>query len=258
MKFKQFFEATDIFGFDADRAGDKPDDNMLARPICQFNLELMMDLLAKKNIGNKRPHMKFVNEMSWGNETGDMRIFVDTGYTFYIQKRGKDKLGESHWITKKIFQLNRQGYGGLEDIVCNEIHDELVKAHESPIDSTINDYNDLENLTQKIYNKMKKVMKHIFIPEGIKQLSDNAYIIKLGVKGHGVQEMDQRRVEQNQTLVSYDPERGTINITNYNLSSRVGGPHDWKIGTKDLDVMCMPSQSRDEISEIVAVNMKYY
>ena len=196
--------------------------------------------------------------MSWGSDAGDMRLFIDTGLTFYIQKKGKDKLGESHWITKKMFQLNRQGYGGLEDIVAQEIYTELVKAHESPLDSPINDYNDLEHLTQQTYNKMKKVMKHIFIPEGIKKLSDNAYVIKLGVRGHGVQEMDQRRVEQNQTLLTYDPERGTINISNYNLTSRVGGPHEWDIGHKDFDVYCFPSQGRDEISELAAINAKYY
>jgi hypothetical protein len=258
MKFKKFVEATDIFGFDHNRSGEEPDDNMLSRPICQFDIELMIDILSKKSIGNQKPYVKFVNEIYWGSQPGAVKLYIDPGYSFYVQKLGKDKQGNDRWATKKLFQLNRQGYGGLEDIVAQEIHNELSKAYEGPLDSPINDYNDLEHLTQQISNKMKKVMKHIFIPEGVKKLSDNAYIIKLGVRGQGVESISQSRVEQNQTLVTYDPECGTIRITNYNIESPTGGPHEWRINPNDFDIYCFPSQGRDEISELVAVNMKYY
>ena len=258
LNFKKFFEATDIFGFDNNRSKDEPDDNMLAKPISQFNLELMMDILSKKKIGNLKPEMKFVNEMRWGNQPGAVKLDIDTGYTFYVRKLGRDKQGNDRWASKKMFQLNRQGYGGLEDKVAEEIHNELSKTYEGPLDSPITDYTDLEHLTQQIYNKAKKVMKHIFIPEGIRKLSDNAYIIKMGVRGQGVQTTGQQRVEQNQTLITYDPECGTIRINNYNIESPVGGPHEWRLNPVDLDLYCFPSQGRDEISELVAVHYKYY
>lgn len=258
LNFKKFFEATDIFGFDSNRSGEEPDDNMLAKPISMFNLELMADILTKKSIGSLKPYVKFVNEISWGSQPGAVKLYIDPGNTFYIKKLGKDKIGNERWVTKKMFQLNRQGYGGLEDVVAEEIHNELLKAYEGPLDSPINDYNDLENLTQQIYNKARKVMKHIFIPEGIRKVNDNAYIIKMGVRGHGLEGISQSRVEQNQTLVSYDPECGTIRINNYNIESPVGGPHTWTLNPVDLDLYCFPSQGRDEISELVAVHYKYY
>lgn len=258
LNFKRFFEATDIFGFDDRRSIDLPDDNMLHRPISQFNLELMMEILSKKTIGNHQPRSMFVNEIRWGDQPGAVKLDVDPGYTFYVRKLSKDKQGNHRWASKKMFQLNRQGYGGLEDMVADEIHNELKKVHDGPLDSPINDYDDLENLTQQIYNKAKKVMKSIFIPEGIRKLSDNAYVIKMGVRGAGVESTSQTRVEQNQTMITYDPECGTIRISNYNIESPTGGPHEWRLGQQDLDVYCFPSQGRDEISELVAVHYKYY
>lgn len=258
LTFRRFIEATDIFGFDHSRSGDQPDDNMLSKPLSPFNLELMMDILAQKNIGNHKPKMPFMNEIRWGTEPGAVKLDVDTGYTLYVRKLGRDKQGHDRWVSKKMFQLNRQGYGGLEDIVASEIHNELQKTYEGPLDAPINDYSDLEHLTQQIYNKAKKVMKNIFIPEGIRKLSDNAYVIKMGVRGHGLEGISQSRVEQNQTMVTYDPECGTIRINNYNIESPVGGPHSWKLNPVDLDLYCFPSQGRDEISELVAVHYKYY
>jgi len=258
LTFKKFIENTDIFGFDRNKDKTVPDQSMLDRPIHQFNVELMMELLSKKSIGNLKPQMPFMNEIRWGSEPGAIKLEVDTGYTFYVKKLGKDKQGNNRWLSKKMFQLNRQGYGGLEEIVSQEIHNELSKAYEVPLESPIIDYTDLEHLTQQIYTKVKKVMKNIFIPEGIRKVNDHAYIIKMGVRGHGLEGKSQRRVEQNQTMISYDPECGTIRMTNYNIESPVGGPHTWKINPSDLDVYCFPSQGRDEISELAAVHYKYY
>lgn len=258
LTFKKFLEATDIFGFDHKRSGDDQDEKMSENPINSFNLESMMDILKTKTIGNKKARVKFVNEISWGDEPGSVKLDIDPGSTFYIKRLNKDKKGNNVWVSKKMFQLNRHGYGGLEDIVAEEIYNELEKVYEGSIDSPVSEYSDLENLTHKIYNKATKVMKNIFIPEGIKKLNDNAYIIKMGVRGHGLETYGHNRVEQNQTLVSYDPECGTIRINNYNIESPVGKAHSWKLNPLDLDLYCFPTQSRDEISELVAIHYKYY
>ena len=258
LSFRRFFEGTDLFGFDADRSPIEREDNMLSKPINQFNLELMIELLEKKKIGKQKGSTFFVNEISWGNQPGAVRLFVDTGLTFYLQKLNKDKLGENCWATKRMFQLNRLGYGGLEDAVSHEIHEQLQKIYEGPLDNPVDDYDDLENLVFQMADRSQKVMKDIFIPQGIRKIDDYNYIIRCGVRGGGVQEMDQRRVEQNQTLVSYNKNKGVISISNYNLTSKVGGPHSWDIGHKDLDIKCFPSQSREEIAELLAVNLKYY
>src|SRR4051812_38168327 len=98
--FKKFMEFTDIFGFDHNRAVEQPDDNMLSRPIRQFNVELMMDLLANKRIGQHEPHMPFITEIQWGWHIGAVKLEIDPGMTFYVKKMGRDVTGASQWVTK--------------------------------------------------------------------------------------------------------------------------------------------------------------
>ena len=257
LNFKKFFEATDIFGFEPNRSQEEKDDNLLTHPINQFDIELMMDLLSQKRISNQEPFMKFLHEIQWGHIPGSMKLEVDTGYTFYIKRLAIDKEGNPRWLTKKMFQLNRQGYGGLEDKVAQEIFENLERYSTQNIETPVDDYKDLENLTSNIYEKLKRTSKIIFIPEGVRKLSDDAYIIKFGVRGHGLESAGQYRVEQNQTLISYDRKAGTIRLTNYNVESPVAA-HTWSIGLNDLDLYFFPSQDRDEISETIAVHMKYY
>lgn len=259
LTFKKYFEATDIFGFEPKIVSTTSgEDNLLSKPIKQFNIELMMDLLAKKQLGVFEATMPFLNEIRWGSQPGAIKLEIDTGYTFYIKKLGIDLQGNPRWLTKKTLQLNRQGYGGTEDIVAQEIYEQIERYSTENIEKPSNDYKDLENLVSQIYSKIKKKGKSIFYPEGVRKLNDDAYIIKFGVKGQGLESPSQTRIEQNQTMITYDRESGTIRATNYNIKSPVGGRATWKIYPNDLDLYFFPSQDRDEISETIAVHMKYY
>jgi hypothetical protein len=260
LGFKQFFEATDIFGLGPKNIEEfEPKvDPFFSKPINQFNIELMINLLSKKSLGSYEPNTPFLHEITWGNQPGSIKLEIDTGYTFFIKQLGIDRQGNPRWLTKKMFQLNRQGYGGTEDIVAQEIYEQLNKFISSNIESPKNDYDDLPNLVDHVYKKIMKTCKPIFIPEGVRKLSEDAYILKFGVRGHGLEAKGHQRIEQNQTLISYDRDAGTIRITNYNIESPVGRRHSWKIKPNDLDLYFFPTQDRDEISEAVAVHMKYY
>lgn len=258
LSFRRYFEATDIFGFEPERAKDTPPDSLSSEPIRGFNLELMMEYLSKKSIGAYKPQGYYTSEMRWGTQPGAVKLEVDTGFTFFIKKLATDKLGNPRWITKRAFQLNRNGYGGMEDLVAQEVYENVAKYAEGGIDSPVEEYKELDSLVYHIYGKLKRTAKDIFIPEGVKRIHDNAYIMSFGVRGHGLEARSQRRVEQNQTMVAYDQEQGTIRITNYCLQSRTGRQHEFKISQNDLDLYFMPSQDRDEISETIAVHMKYY
>jgi len=260
MKFRKFFEATDIFGFEPDKNGTDPDENMLSRPISQFDLELMMEILAQKPLGVQEAFCPFVSEILWGKQPGSMKLEVDTGLTFYIKKMGTDKIGNPRWVTKRMFQLNRQGYGGLEDSVAQEVYEQIEIISHSNIDCPKEGYDseDLKNLVTHLNNKIKRVAKEIFMPAGIKKLSEYAYVISLDVRGMGLEAQDQRRVEQNQTVVSYDNDQGTIRVFNYNIESPTGKAHSWQIMENDLDLYFFPSQDREEISECLAIHFKYY
>lgn len=259
LRFKTYFEATDIFGFEPKRT-DSPaaDDMLLNKPIKQFDIELMMDLLSKKQVGIFEAHMPFLHEIRWGTQPGAIKLEIDTGYTFYIKKLGIDRQGSPRWLTKRMFQLNRQGYGGTEDIVAQEIFEHIEKYATENIETPSATYQELDSLVSEIYDKIKKTGKIIFFPEGIRKLSEDAYIIKFGVRGQGLESPGHTRVEQNQTLISYDREAGTIRVTNYNIKSPVGKRVSWQIYPNDLDLYFFPSQNKNEISETVAVHMKYY
>jgi hypothetical protein len=260
MRFRSFFEATDIFGFDAKRTPpETAAEDLLGRPINMFNIELMMELLSKKRIGPDLPTSNFVTEMIWGNGQGAVKVEVDTGYTLYVKKLGLDLQGNPVWATKRMLQLNRQGYGGLEDSVAQELYEYAEKAYNEPqVNAVEFKERDLENLVVHISNKIKRTARNIFIFEGIRRLPNDSYLIKMGLRGQGVEAPDHFRIEENLTQVHYDKETGVIHITNYNVASPVGKAHSWMIHPRDLDIYFFPNQDREEMSECLAVHMKYY
>lgn len=258
LSFKKFWEATDIFGFEREKTIEHPDDSLFTKPIEQFNIEEMMDLLKGKSLGAVNAEVTFPNVIQWGFLPGSVKLECDPGYRFSIKKLGIDKQGNHRWVTSKMFQLNRNGFGGYEDSVAQEVFEHIEKVAKSMIDAAPEDYKDLDNLVHNIYSKLKRTAKDIFIPEGIKKLHDDCYIVNFGVRAHGLEARNQQRVEQNQTMVVYDRSQGTIRILNYNLLSGTGRQHEFKTGLPEFEAYFFPSQSRDDISEVIATRMKYY
>lgn len=258
MRFKEFWENTDIFGFDKEHDKDTSNVKPSAKPLRSFDIELMIEYLLNKRIGQHKPSSKFMNEIQWGQTPGAVRLEVDTGYTFRVKKLGKDLQGNDRWFSKRTFQLNRLGSGGYEDSVANEIFDHMEKVFEQKIDAPIGDFDKFDSLVHNIATKTRRVARDYFIYEGIKKLSDKNYLIVFEVRGGGVEAPGQSRVEENITQISYDSELGVIRATNYNIESPVGGPHSWSLSPVDLDLYFSPSQDREEISEAIAVHMKHY
>jgi hypothetical protein len=246
----------DIFGFDRDQRDEKVEKP--ESPIKGFDVELMLELLKRKSIGTFEGNITFPNAIRWGDREGSVMLEVAPNFGFSIKKLGVDKQGNPRWATKKLFQLNRQGYGGYEDSVAQEVFTYLQKTGEGMIEAPKEEYDDLENLAHHIYGKLKRTAKNIFIPEGMKKLHDDAFIIKLGVKGSGLEARHQTRVEQNQTFIGFDRDQGVIRITNYNLLSPVGGGHEFRISPSDFDCYFFPTQGREEIAETIATRMRYY
>lgn len=257
-RFKNWFETVDIFGFNEKNPIKPMSDGFLERPIIAFNIGLMMDFLSNKRIGLESSGSQFINEIQWGSDFGAVKLIVDSGYTFYVKKLTKDLQGENRWITKKMFQLNRNGYGGHEDPVAGEIYSHLENAYNAQPEVGSPDFNDLESLVIHITNKVRRVVNETLVYQGIKKVTENNFLIIFAARGPGVEAPDHSRIEENLTQITYDKELGTIRCTNYNIESPVGGAHSWTIMPNDLDVYFLPTQSRDEISECIAVHFKYY
>ena len=129
-----------------------------------------------------------------------------------------------------------------------------------PIDSINEEYQpkDLRNLVIRMAFTLREVARDIFVYEGVREVNDSEYIIRFSVRGHGVESPDHGKVEENQTLVSYNDEEGLIRILNYNIESTNGKSRDWAIKPSDTDLLFLPSQSIDEIVETMATTMRWY
>lgn len=258
MKFRRFVEYHDIFGFELKRDEVEKNDDLDTKPIQQVDLETIIELLLKKTINNQYPYSKFHHEIIWGEGEGAIKIEFDPGYTAYIKKLIYDKTGQPVWLTIKMLQVNRRGFRGHEDKIAQTLFQYAQWAAQRGTEQANNSFNKLLRLANKIYQKVKQYAKPIFYPEGLKQIGQNTFAMCFAVKAHGVEAPSQRRVEQNQTIIHYDQERGIIHIFNQNIESPTGKRHSWKIMEKDLDVYFTPSQDEDEIAEVVAIHYKYY
>jgi hypothetical protein len=258
LNFRSYFEAVDIFGFGRDEENREEDEEILDnKPMKTFNVDLMIEYLSKLKVGTSRPNVKFMNEIQWGDSSGAVRLEVSPSNTFYVKKLGKDLEGNERWVTKKVFQLNRNGFGGYEESVCQEIFGIIEENSKGTVDRAVKDWDGMEDLVNNIATKMRRVARDIFTWEGTKKVSRDNYIIVFEVAGQGVQARDQLRIEENCTQVSYDPKLGIIRVMNYKVASSLG-QHEWKVMPSDLDCCFFPSQQRDEISEAVATFIKYY
>lgn len=258
--FRKFYEAVDLFGFENGRdAAKTTNDELNGYPIRQFDIELMMNLLLRKKLGlHEADYSGFTNEIIWGGERpGAIKLEVDTGYTFYIKRLNYDLEGSKKWATKKMFQMNRRGLAGYEDIIANEIYDHMNRLNDFEIDYPQQSYDRLEKLSHKISQSMRRVGEKMFIFQGIKKLSEQCYHIVFEVQASGVGAPDQHRVENNVTQVSFDETTGTIRVNNYNIESPMKG-FTWKPMPNDLDLYFYPTQSIDEICDCLAVHFKYY
>lgn len=256
MDFKHFFEAMDIFGFDNVPIVDKYKD-VSTDPIQQFNIELMMEMLLNKNLDIYAPQSTFGNEIIWGDSRpGAMKIEIDTGYTFFIKRLNYDLEGNKCWGVKKVFQLDRRGMKGYEDIVANEVYDYAKKLYNKPVDAPAKEYKDLEKLVFEVTKKIRQSAPPIFIYRDIRKMPNEVYQIVFEMRGGGMGGYNQSKIENNVTQLYFDKETGTIKINNYNIKSNDGGR--WLVSPDDLKISFFPTQDMKEISEAIAVHFKYY
>jgi hypothetical protein len=250
-------EGRDIFGFskDFDPVLYDPRKDEPMRP---YNIEETMQYLATNDLDTKSARMKFMNEVRWGDGPGSIRVGMNTRLSVIIERQSRDLLGDPRWFTVRMFQVDRTGYGGNEVRVANEILDQVKWLDKQPLPSASESYDDFENLVVAMGGAIRRTARPCFIYEGIRKVNDTNYIIRLGLRGHGVEAPHQRRVFENHTHVIFSKETGTIRVFNHNIESPVGGSQSWGLMEADTDWNFAPNQARDEIIEAVANTMHWY
>jgi len=253
-----FREYKDIFGFDKETGYKRKRDDA-EDPINRFDVEAFMSYMKMHDLGVKKAKLPFSSEIIWGEgNSGDIRMRLGTGLSVYIERKGTDLRGESRWFTKKVFQINRDGFGGYEDIVSKELIDVAKRLDETPLEFPKRDYDELENLVSSMATSIKRTARDYFIFEGVRKITDHSYIIRLGVRGAGVEAPDQRRILENQTHITYNQKSGIIRVMNFNVESPVGQAARWELMPTDVDFHFAASQTRDEIIESIADTLHWY
>lgn len=264
MNFKLWLEqeTTPIadFGFDKETKENPYKIATIERehPIHRFDIEEMGTYLAMRKLNSHPCKIQFVNQYVWGETVGATRVRINTGLQLFIDRKGVDLLGNERWLTKKSFQINREGYGGYEDVVAEEIFEVVKEVSSLPLDVPKENWPNLERTVVSVANKLQRTAKEVLMFENITRVNENRYIIVFGLRGHGIEAQDQRRVEENVTEVIFDKNSGSLRILNTNVESDVGGAHTWEIMPSDQDFIFFPTQDNEEISEVVSTPMKFY
>jgi len=266
LNFKNWMlnEFKDIFGFSREQNGQEKAKGLFHTeinpelPINRLNIETITDRLKKLSINGKPSHYKFVNWVQWGEGIGALRLKIHPDLHVEIARKSYDLEGTPTWATKRLWILNRSGYGGHEDFIVQEMLTQLEHVDKLPVDSPKRDYKELENLAFAMASKMKHVARNYFLYEGIRKVSENEYIIRFGVRGQGVEAPDQSKVIENQTMLFFHPDSGKIRLTNKNIETPVGGGYKWEIMPPDTDINFLPTQPREEMVEAIATVMRWY
>jgi hypothetical protein len=259
MRFKFFIEdsAEELFGFKRPE-DDLSHDEMDNKPLKAFDTELMMRYLSRYRVGMTEATVPFMNEIRWGEGYGAVRLEVTPRMLFLIQREGRDLEGTPRWITKRVFQLNRRGYGSFEPAVAVEVYDYISEVANNGLEGPFPNWDGLMGLTEYMATKLRRCAQPKFLFRGIKRVSNENYQIIFECGAQGVELPHHRRVEQNVTDLSYDEVCGTVRCRNYNVSSKVGGERSWNLDPCYLDCWFFPSQDRSEIADPFLVLMKYY
>lgn len=261
MNFKLWLESEIAdFGFDKERSPNpfKVANIQREHPIHRFDIEEMGTYLAMKKLNSSPCKIQFVNQFVWGENVGAVRVRVNTGLQLFVDRKGIDLLGNERWLAKKSFQINREGYGGYEDIVADEIFEAVKEVADNPLDVPQDNWPDLERTVVNLASKLQRTAKDILVFENITKVNNNRYIIVFGLKGYGIETQDHRRVEENITEVIFDEKSGSLRVFNTNVESDTGGRHSWEVMPSDQDFIFFPTQNNEEISEVVSTPMKFY
>lgn len=261
MKFKKWLESRnpeELFGVESRKKKEPEDErDQSDLPIMQFNFELLSDLLEMKNVGLYDGRKNYHSEVQWGHQPGALKVLAQPDMRTTIKRLGLDLNGNHRWLTKRIFQIKKNGYGGFEDVVANELYDVLKEIHNQELEAPNGNFDEMEPLVRFVTNKVRRVMPNMLIFKELRRLTEDHYVSNFELTGNGAEAPNQQQIEQLELEYAYDRENGLIRIISRFVESKVGRTREWKLAPSYLDIIFFPSQSFDEIAEPVAVHMKY-
>jgi hypothetical protein len=262
-KFATWLEDKDIFGF-ADVESNKtyaPKENDL--PIQAFAVHSLMKTLLKKKLGEKIPHPKFDDEVTWGEKTGAVKIKLTPNGQINISRLISDLNGNNVWICKQSYKLNDDDFVGREDTVADDIFTHLTRLSSQPVDVAVKNYKNLGGLAKNTAKDIRETMPNLFTYEDIKEINPNNFIVYFSIRATGVGKIaagGRRASVMSPYLdinMSYDNESGLIRVILCTTSIHSEGG-EWEIDIPFFDEHFTPSQDAKELISCIRTSIKYY
>ena len=262
-----FHEGYEVFGFESKKipiekyVNRSPNAPIIDKcgdlPVCRFNLERLNSTLLKHSFGPKSAIDKMFDVIQWGEGVGAVRVRYSTKFDAIIERATADLQGDVIWVAKSMLNINTKYFSGQEEIIAYEIIDEVERVNKSLIDSPSGKIEDFEYLTKRIAESSSAVVNDPLFYESTNRLGKNYFAIQFGVKGHGLQAKDQKRVEQVLINLVFNEDKGILNASQQTIKSNLG-QHNWDVMPQDLHFRFMPNQNENEIINILSIAMKYF
>ncbi len=264
----------DIFGFDKPRKGDifgfdrpknqcalgTPGPNKGDMPIDSVDSQIIMAELARHTVGSKNPNWVDSEGVTWGNgESGTLQVEISPwgSYKVTIRRKILDLEGEECWICKRVFPIIETDHDINEEKMAIQLIEELEKLEVEMIEMPKNDYKELEKLVLSLGSKVRRFSPEIFLFDGIKQISENNYLIHLSLRSGGVEAPDSNRVVQFNIDLSYNRKKGLIRCFGNDVTTPMSG-YAWQLQPSEWDEDFATTQSREEIENAILASLKTY
>lgn len=252
--FKQWLvEQKDIFGFDRERGYKKKPEKESVLPVEPVEVEVIMKELVELPLGIKRGKWNWHDRISWGMEDQSGSILIDVSpigsFKAFIRKNIIDCEGNQTWICKSIYDFNEHKEKNPTTLSM-VLYEELTKA-DLDYDSANEKVDNVEKLAIKLAMKMK--MEHprqFMIFNKMKKMNENYYVTSFNMRGMGLGAPGGQRIEQFHVHFLYDPKRGLFRTWGNEISSPAR-QHKWQIQPSEWDEWLAPSQSINEIANVV-------
>lgn len=244
----------------------KPTDNKIPNdlPVERLNVERVVELLSRYDLGSKKPSVRFFNECRWGDHAGSVRAVITPRLNVKIQKLHHDREGNETWVMKRYFFIDDYNYAGKEDVVALEIFEEIRDVNEEMLEAP-GEFK-LEELVKSLGNRMNTLESASLMPvHTVKKVSENEYNLYYYLRGGGATGLYGSGTTKNvmEVIVSLSEQKktglikGIVTVVS-NVSSGSKGGGDWVMQPADFEEYFMPSQGKKEIIETIMTALKTY
>jgi hypothetical protein len=270
--FSLWLEKTNIFGFEERdwdstevHPGKTPQRGPNDLPVERMNVQRVIDLLGRYQLGSKKPKSNFMSECSWGDHAGAIRAIITPKINVKIQRLHHDLEGKEVWVMKKYFFIDDYNFAGKEDVVALEIFDQIKRINDEQLESPAPKVK-LEELVQSLSSRMNALESSTLLPNHfIKKASSNefnlSYYLRGGGRGGFGGASTVKNVMEVVVNLSQQPKTGMIKamvtvVSNIASGSRGGGT--WVLMPSDFEEFFMPTQGKKEIVESIITALKTY